>query len=56
MGDHMSGTIKVSVEMDKALSVKLDTLSRAAVGRPSKRAYIERILTEHVAKAEKATK
>lgn len=48
-------TIKVSVEMDKTLSEKLDALALAN-GRIPKRAYIERVLTEHVAKAEKAAK
>lgn len=49
----MPETIKVSVEMDKALSEKLDALALAN-GRIPKRAYIERVLTEHVAKAGKA--
>jgi predicted transcriptional regulator len=51
----MPDTIKVSVEMDKALSEKLDNLAKN-VARIPKRAYIERVLTEHVAKAEKVAK
>ncbi len=48
----MTETTRVSVKMPTVLSEQLDALALAANGIP-KRAYIERVLTDHVAKAQK---
>ncbi len=43
---------RISVRMPSELSQKLDALAKATNGGIPKRAYIERVLTDHVAKAD----